>query len=635
MNLISQVHKCSKYEVMSALRLVLCPTLASSSIKACLRAGAMYNISSDQSRQTKSSRSGVFLDIGKVHQWMCTVRIGKFIQEYAAVYLTAGLENILEEVLALCLDSGPEVNTALLETVVAASPELWGIFQPYAHLSSCRTSKGNLTVPKCLNMGASDTVRLTAQVKSLEKSLTQVLLTTCVGSKEELEALLLAAGQFYNKYYQPTGSSGVIVKVSPWSRDTLHVLYHFMRCSQLENQGVQGESGSPIQELVYERPYMVLPPLVEWLRVSTVFAESRFSISVEKDDVFQAARILLPGADFPPRGQAFNSQYSSVPTPGLDELEFVATVKRNTAFQMLLSGRKDVVPHALQLLPSTKVNTSNQAGLTPLMLACMREDVGVVRMLLETGASIDWRNPGPERSGCIEASPEQQHWAALHYATMTGNYDVVRLLLEKGASVEGNIDLELDILTETPLQLAAASGRVEIVELLLSFGSSPFLSTLKVDTMSFGSSAQKGCYCALSTAASHGQRKALHKLVTHPTTLTSQNSGREVCISSPAHSPSPLLTPPCLLLISTCPNLHPPTNLNLSTPLPVHNSTCQHLNQALPQTVHTLILPPLHTTMPPPFTLPKLKPSTPNTNLISNFLHIYVSTIPPHSLPAS
>ena len=68
----------------------------------------------------------------------------------------------------------------------------------------------------------------------------------------------------------------------------------------------------------------------------------------------------------------------------------------------------------------------------------------------------------------------------------------------------------------------------------------------QVDTMSFGSSAQKGCYCALSTAASHGQRKvffeklqklffmqksprkALHKLVTHPTTLTSQNSGREV-----------------------------------------------------------------------------------------------------------
>ena len=33
----TQVHKCSKFEVMAALRLVLCPTLASSSIKACLR----------------------------------------------------------------------------------------------------------------------------------------------------------------------------------------------------------------------------------------------------------------------------------------------------------------------------------------------------------------------------------------------------------------------------------------------------------------------------------------------------------------------------------------------------------------------------------------------------------------------
>ena len=84
---------------------------------------------------------------------------------------------------------------------------------------------------------------------------------------------------------------------------------------------------------------------------------------------------------------------------------------------MLLSGRKDLVPHALQLLPASKVilcdvevvimmnmimirsctcaddddeddlhdaerplqvNTTTPAGLTPLMLACLREDVAVV-----------------------------------------------------------------------------------------------------------------------------------------------------------------------------------------------------------------------------------------------------------------
>ena len=38
---------------------------------------------------------------------------------------------------------------------------------------------------------------------------------------------------------------------------------------------------------------------------------------------------------------------------------------------------------------------------------------------------------GPSKQS-RHANPEQQSWAALHYATTTGNYDVVRLLLEKG-----------------------------------------------------------------------------------------------------------------------------------------------------------------------------------------------------------
>ena len=103
--------------------------------------------------------------------------------------------------------------------------------------------------------------------------------------------------------------------------------------------------------------------MVEWLRVATVFTETRFSTNVEKDDVFQvsrlvlksgilwlpnplapgqlgnptrtlltqlffqAARILLPGADFPPRGVAFNFEFSTIPGPGLDELDFVTTVR--------------------------------------------------------------------------------------------------------------------------------------------------------------------------------------------------------------------------------------------------------------------------------------------------------------------
>ena len=61
-------------------------------------------------------------------------QVGKFIQEYAAVYLTAALESVMEEVLSRALllcggGAGHEVTTALLEHGIATSPDLWGIFQ--------------------------------------------------------------------------------------------------------------------------------------------------------------------------------------------------------------------------------------------------------------------------------------------------------------------------------------------------------------------------------------------------------------------------------------------------------------------------------------------------------------------------
>ena len=82
---------------------------------------------------------------------------------------------------------------------------------------------------------------------------------------------------------------------------------------------------------------------------------SRFSSMIDQDDVFQAARILLPGADFPPRSQSFSDQHASWPEVGCNEVNFVDMVNMNMAFNMLLSGRKDLIPHALQMLPSSKV----------------------------------------------------------------------------------------------------------------------------------------------------------------------------------------------------------------------------------------------------------------------------------------
>ena len=262
--------------------------MATLSVKACLRAAAMFSISNEDTRQTKSSRAGLLLHVGKMHRWMTLVKVGKFVHEMAAIYLTAGIETIMEDLVAKCLEvvggsgsgsppnsSGTRIDSSLLEQTIASNSDYWGLFQPYSHLSSCRTASG-LDMPRGLLEYANE-ARGHPASQANGKTLGQVLLTTCVGSVEELEEMVIMIGPVLRKTWQSVGSSsssssnhnnsstslngasggGSIRSTSQmsgvfgmkpnllWNSEALRTLYHFVRCSQLEYVGQEGRL--PIQ----------------------------------------------------------------------------------------------------------------------------------------------------------------------------------------------------------------------------------------------------------------------------------------------------------------------------------------------------------------------------------------------------
>jgi hypothetical protein len=109
-------------------------------------------------------------------QWMGLVRVGKYIHELASVYLTAVIESLLEAVVTQCVSSyaaGREVSSflltaPLLEQAVSTSPDLWGMFQPYAHLTSGRVAAGTLALSPVVEAIANGSGAAREQVRQVQ-----------------------------------------------------------------------------------------------------------------------------------------------------------------------------------------------------------------------------------------------------------------------------------------------------------------------------------------------------------------------------------------------------------------------------------------------------------------------------------
>lgn len=101
-------------------------------------------MSGETTKQSKSQRAGLRgLSVGKFQRWMCDAQLALCVHDQSAVYLTAIVENLLEEIVLQCMPcQGEMLTTENLEAALAHNVELWGLLQPYSHLICSRTANG-------------------------------------------------------------------------------------------------------------------------------------------------------------------------------------------------------------------------------------------------------------------------------------------------------------------------------------------------------------------------------------------------------------------------------------------------------------------------------------------------------------
>ena len=176
-----------------------------------------------------------------------------------------------------------------------------------------------------------------------------------------------------------------------------------------------------------------------------------------------------------------------------------------------------------------RCSTIRHCDVTPLMAACNSGDTELLDYLIGKGANVHKESPtwGPPivfACSCVSASVSVLEWLVSNGAKVDGSVDqfgrtplmlacmqessssVVEYLLDQGA--DGN---KKSFEGYTALHMAAASGRVDLVELLISRGTKPLFKLCTSDPLSLDY-----VPCPLYLAAVHDQESVIKYLASLP-----------------------------------------------------------------------------------------------------------------------
>ncbi|XP_058801035.1 serine/threonine-protein phosphatase 6 regulatory ankyrin repeat subunit A-like isoform X2 [Phymastichus coffea] len=129
--------------------------------------------------------------------------------------------------------------------------------------------------------------------------------------------------------------------------------------------------------------------------------------------------------------------------------------------------RYTIVDYLYAALENKEKNIEDDYGLSYLHIACTRNDVELVKKLLDSGQNVN---------ETIQRNPHKfSNYTPLHFAVYYQCYETVQLLIKRGANVN-SIDYDE---SGSPLHLACEVGHADIIDSLLKNGAKAHLIRTK------------------------------------------------------------------------------------------------------------------------------------------------------------